>query len=241
MTKEADLYSPVKSMLETKGYEVKAEVNGCDVVGIKSGAPVVIVELKLTFSLDLLLQGIDRQTITDDVYLAVAAPETPAKRKNWRLRQKGYLKLCRKLGVGLMQVNVTPDTEGAVLILQDPTPYIPRKNTRKSTKLITEFQNRSGDPNTGGVNRTKIMTAYRQNALRCAAILAIQDEMKVADIRESSGVLNAASILQKNYYEWFKRISRGVYSLTPTGHKNLSRNADVLPELVISGKSEDKH
>lgn len=236
MTREADLYSPVKLMLENKGYEVKAEVNGCDVVGIKSDAPTVIVELKLNFSLELLLQGIDRQTITDDVYLAVPAPDTPTKRKNWRVRQKGYLKLCRKLGLGLMQVSIIPENDGGVIVLLDPKLYVPRKNIRKNAKLIAEFQDRSGDPNIGGINRTKIMTAYRQDALRCAAILATKDEMKVTDIREDSGVAKAASILQKNHYEWFERTARGVYSLTLTGHEDLCRNADVLSELMISAK-----
>ena len=47
MAKETDLYAPVKAMLEAKGYTVKAEVNGCDVVACKDDDPIVIVELKL--------------------------------------------------------------------------------------------------------------------------------------------------------------------------------------------------
>ena len=71
MARETDLYIFVKEYLEARGYTVKSEVEGCDVVAVKENEPVVIVELKLTFSIDLVLQGIQRQSITDDVYLAV--------------------------------------------------------------------------------------------------------------------------------------------------------------------------
>src|SRR3989442_15477640 len=71
---ESDLYPAVKAFLEGQGYSVKAEVRGCDVVATRGDGPPVIVELKLAFSLALLLQGIDRLSLTDRVYLAVSRP-----------------------------------------------------------------------------------------------------------------------------------------------------------------------
>ena len=59
---EADLYPAVKAFFEGLGYDVKAEVRGCDVVAIRAAEPPVIVELKLAFSLGLVLQGVDRLT-----------------------------------------------------------------------------------------------------------------------------------------------------------------------------------
>jgi len=224
MAKESDLYAPVKAMLEGKGYEVKGEVNGCDVVAVKDGEPVVIVELKLVFSLDLVLQGIQRQSVGDDVYLAINAPDTPLKRKNWRSRQRGYLKLCRMLGLGLMLVEA-----GSTKTLLDPAPYVPRKNKRRQTRLMSEFIRREGDPNKGGINRTKIVTAYRQDALRCAVVLAKCDSMKVAEIKAAAGVSKTASIMQKNYYKWFERTARGIYCLTPVGREGLKFYAEALP------------
>jgi hypothetical protein len=58
---EASLYLPVKGFLEKLGFEVK-EVCGCDLVALDSGTPtaVVVGELKLTFTLDLVLQAVDR-------------------------------------------------------------------------------------------------------------------------------------------------------------------------------------
>ena len=62
---ETSLYRPVKVFLEGPlGYIVKGEVGGCDLVALKGDElPVVVIcELKLTFNLELILQGIDRET-----------------------------------------------------------------------------------------------------------------------------------------------------------------------------------
>ena len=53
MFNETDLYKPVKAFLQTQGYDVKAEVNSCDVVAKKSDGSLVIVELKKGFNIDL--------------------------------------------------------------------------------------------------------------------------------------------------------------------------------------------
>ena len=70
---EVELYAPVKAFLEGQGYVVKGEVRGCDVVGVRGEEPPVVVELKRAFGLDVVLQGIDRLSLTDAVYLAVGA------------------------------------------------------------------------------------------------------------------------------------------------------------------------
>jgi len=222
MFKETDLYQPVKNFLEGKGYEVKAEVTGADVVAMQEGHSTVIVELKLAFTLDLVLQGVDRQTLTEDVYLAILAPNTPQKSKNWRKKQRDYQKLCRKLGLGLMLVPVGEEEGSSVTVLLDPAPYTPRKNRKKETRLVQEFTARSGDPNTGGSTRKTIVTAYRQDAIRCAEVLKEKGEMKVADLRTETSVVKTASILQKNYYGWFERTARGVYALTDKGKAEIS-------------------
>jgi hypothetical protein len=236
--RESDLYAPVKALLEGLGYEVKAEVEDCDVVANKPDEPVVIVELKLTFSLDLVLQGIDRQKITDSVYLAVPAPDTMVKRRNWRARQRGLLRLCRLLGLGLILVSVDKAEDRQCEILLDPGPYSPRRNKRQHVRLMQEFSSRVGDPNTGGVTRTRIMTAYRQDAVRCARLLADQVEMKVADIKAATGVDRTASILQKNHYGWFERVSRGHYALSARGQAEIAEIADLavaLPDVDQEG------
>src|SRR5206468_10811310 len=92
---EADLYPAVKAFLEAQGYDVKAEVRGCDVVAIRGDEPPVIVELKLGFSLALVLQGVDRLRMTDRVELAVGRPGSRRRRRGSVLR-RGERNLCRR-------------------------------------------------------------------------------------------------------------------------------------------------
>ena len=230
--KETDLYAPVKALLEARGYEVKAEVNDCDVVAVKAGAPTLIVELKLAFSIDLVLQGVLRLNVSDDVYLAVPAPDGALKRRNWRARRRAVLKLCRLLGLGLILVGAARPAGRQTEVLADPLPYSPRKNRREITRLMAEFGNRAGDPNTGGASRTKIVTAYRQDALRLAVALGESGEMKVAELRLRTGVARAAPILQDNHYGWFQRTGRGVYALSEPGRAALADYAGVIATLA---------
>lgn len=201
-TLETDLYLPVKRFLEAQGYVVKAEVTSCDVVAVRGGEAPVIVELKRALNLQLLCQGVDRQAITDAVYLAVPQPKGGLSRE--------VLKLCRMLGLGVLSVSAA----GSVEIHHDPLPYAPRKNPRRKALLLKEFAARAGDPNTGGSSRRPLMTAYRQDALRCARCIAASGTAKVAAIRSETGVIRAAGILQANVYGWFRREARGVYGLT---------------------------
>ena len=70
---ETSLYEPVKRYLEALGFTVKGEVCGCDLVALRGDErPIVVIgELKLSFSLDLVLQAVDRTTACDEVWLAV--------------------------------------------------------------------------------------------------------------------------------------------------------------------------
>ena len=56
---------------------------------------VVVGELRLSFSLDLVLQAVDRTAACDDVWLAVGAAA------RGRLRDPRVRKLCRLLGFRL--------------------------------------------------------------------------------------------------------------------------------------------
>lgn len=207
MPLETDLYAPVKALLEGQGYDVKGEVRGCDVVGVRGDEPPVIVELKRSFGLGLVLQGVDRLTMSDSVYIAVGA---------WPKRIREVRKLCRRLGLGLIVV-----TGERVEVLLDPVLVTPRKNRRKAGRLLSEHSRRVGDPTKGGSTRVPIMTAYRQQALRCAELLARDGPMKVAALKVCSEVPNAGKILLDDVYGWFERVERGVYSITPVGRESL--------------------
>src|SRR4029079_8476431 len=95
---ESTLYPPVKRFIEKLGFEVKGEVCGCDLVALDGNEPtaVVIGELKLTFTLDLVLQAVDRTAACDEVWLAVRA----SRRGRGREHDPRVRKLCRLLGLG---------------------------------------------------------------------------------------------------------------------------------------------
>lgn len=210
MTLESDLYAPVKALLEGQGYVVKGEVRGCDVVAVRGAEPPVIVELKRTFGLGLVLQGVDRLALSDLVYLAVG---------QWPKQMKNVKKLCRRLGLGFIVVG-----NGKADVVLDPAPYVPRQNKRKVGRMLGEHARRVGDPNLGGqAMRAPLMTAYRQEALRCAEILAANGPMKVATLRKAGDVPKAAQILQADVYGWFERVERGVYTITPKGRQGLEQ------------------
>jgi hypothetical protein len=208
MPLESELYAPVKALLEGQGYVVKGEVRGCDVVAVRGEEPPVIVELKRAFGLSLVLQGVDRLALSDRVYLAVG---------QWPKQMKNVKKLCRRLGLGLLVVA----RERADVVL-DPLPYKPRTNKHKAGRLLGEHRRRVGDPNLGGsAMRAPLITAYRQEALRCAELLACHGPMAPKAMRAAGDVPNAAKILRHDHYGWFERVSRGIYALTPQGRTGL--------------------
>ena len=223
---EAALYSPVKQFLERQGYEVKGEVRGCDLVARRGDEPPVIVELKLRFNLPLLLQGVDRLALTERVYLAVPRPERRARGGLLAPERPEIRKLCRRIGLGLMLVGLARKT---VEILEEPVPYRPRQAKSRALRLLDEFSRRVGDANVGGAVGVPLVTAYRQDALRCARALALGGPMRVGTLRTAAEVPRAARILQRNVYGWFDRIERGTYRLTPEGDQALSRFAEAIP------------
>ena len=141
----------------------------------------VIVELKQAMSLALLYQAVERLAIAEHVYIAISRPK--------RGIASSAVKLCRRLGLGLIIVTAS----GSVEVMADPVPYAPRLNTRKRGLLLKEFNARSGDPNLGGSTRTPLMTAYRQDAIKCADYLSAHGPTRVRDIKAATHVDRAAN------------------------------------------------
>ncbi|GAB5508980.1 MAG: DUF2161 family putative PD-(D/E)XK-type phosphodiesterase [Hyphomicrobiales bacterium] len=207
---ETELYQPVKTFLNGQGYEVKAEVGAADIVACRGADDPVIVELKTGFSLSLFHQAIARQTITDAVYVAIARGTG----RRFQQALKNNIALARRLGLGLITVRLS---DGFVEVHLDPAPYAPRKSKTRKDRLLREFSRRVGDPNVGGSTRVKIITAYRQDALRCAAHLKANGPSRGAIVAKATGVDRATKIMADDHYGWFERVERGVYALSPKG------------------------
>jgi hypothetical protein len=211
---ETALYSPVKRFLEGLGFEVKGEIGGCDLLALSNDAPpiVVVCELKLQFNLELILQGVDRAAAADEIWLA--ARMSP--RGKGREGDKRFRNLCRRLGFGLLGIF---DDERIEVLLSPEAPA-PRRDAKRRSRLVSEHRRRQGDPVVGGGSRAPIMTAYRQDALRCAAAL-VDGPRRPRDL--SQAVSRAPKILLDNVYGWFVRVDRGIYDLTDTGREALQR------------------
>jgi len=209
---ETSLYAPVKAFLEGQGYTVKGEIGSCDVVARRRDETPVIVELKTGLTLELLLQGVQRLSLADTVYLAVPAPRGTSPVFDRRMH-----KLLRRVGLGLLLVHEAGARGRTVEVALDPLPYTPRINKRKAGRLLGEFARRAGDPNPGGTTRVKLVTAYRQEALRLASVLAAKGPQSPAALKVEAEAPKAGAILRDDHYGWFERVERGIYALTPAG------------------------
>ncbi|MET0968788.1 MAG: DUF2161 family putative PD-(D/E)XK-type phosphodiesterase [Tardiphaga sp.] len=221
---ETTLYLPVKNFLEGLGFTVKGEIGGCDVVALSGDDPpiVVIGELKLSFNLELILQAVDRAGACDEVWVAAKL----SIRGKGRESDARYRNLCRRLGFGMLGIT----DAGGVEVLVPPATVNPRKNPKKRSRLIVEHTKRRGDPALGGSTRAPIMTAYRQQALACAAMLS-GGPRKVREL--SPDYPDAQKILHRNVYGWFESGGRGIYVLTDAGHAALKRwpQPQRVPEI----------
>jgi hypothetical protein len=226
---ETDLYRPIKVHLERLGLEVKGEVCGCDLVALSDASPelVVIGEMKQSFTLELVLQAVDRTSVCDELWLAVGA----SKRGRGRENDVRVKKLCRFLGLGLLTVNA----EGRVDVVVEPTQWKPRRDAKRRSRIVEEHRRRRGDPVVGGSTRRPQMTAYRQQALAVANALA-GTPSRPRDLRILAP--DAAKILQGNVYGWFERIERGLYGLTSSGRVALVTWADQFPPGMSAGLAE---
>ncbi|MGE7371259.1 DUF2161 domain-containing phosphodiesterase [Neorhizobium sp. NPDC001467] len=216
---ETALYLPVKTFLEAAGYTVKGEIGGCDLVGLKGegtkdgdSAVVVVCELKLTFNLELLLQAVDRASVSDEVWIAARVSAKGRGRES----DRRYRDLCRRLGIGMLGVS----DSGAVSVIVSSVSPMPRTNPKRRTRLVSEHRRRTGDPALGGSTKVPILTAYRQQALAIASALA-EGPLRPRDLKDTAA--NAGSTLRNNYYGWFEKVEKGVYALTDIGREALKR------------------
>lgn len=208
--KESDLYLPLKRFLEAQGYEVKGEVMDCDVMAVRGDEEPLLVELKLSLNLSVLLQVVERLSLSSKVYIGVPRNVTVLKKK-----RKQILKLLRMLGLGLVRIDHEKDQ---VEIVLDPTEYKPRLAKRKRERLLGEFAHRVGDPNLGGTAMKQgIVTFYRQQALSIVEYLNENGATKASIISKALEDPKVRNILYRNVYGWFENEARGIYQLSPKG------------------------
>lgn len=225
--KEIDLYHPVKGFLESQGYAVKGEIRECDVMAVRGNEDPVIVELKLAFSLDVLLQAVNRLSISSLVYVGI-----PSSCRAFRKRRRHILKLMRMLGIGLMRISINSKRSRVEVVL-DPGEYHPRIHPKRQAQMLGEFERRRGDPVPGGSGRRRgMMTAYRQKAIRIAQYLTENGPTKASVVGRAIEEPEVLAVLYRNVYGWFDRLGQGVYLISPRGTTELTTWTEGGPPLI---------
>jgi len=212
---EVDLYKPVKDYFTSEGYDVYGEVNDCDVVAVKEDE-LIIVELKLRLNLELVMQATKRQRLSEHVYIAIPKPKLSFRSQKWR----DICYLMRRLEIGLLLVSFN-ENEEQIKVIHHPTPFDRVKSMQLSKKrrlrLLSEIEGRTGDFNTGGINKLKIMTSYKENCIHIACCLIHHGPLSAKKLREIGTGEKTYQILHKNYEGWFEKVERGIYTISETG------------------------
>lgn len=233
---EKDLYGPVKEWLKGKGYEPKAEVAGCDILAVREDVTLA-VELKVTLNLEVILQAADRQRLADIVYIAVPKKGKAMTTQRWKL----ICHLLKRLEIGLLLVHVRGghEVEEAIAPVAFDRERSRQTYKRKRKAAINEYHKRHGDHNVGGVNKVKLVTVYRENALVIAHLLAVHGPLSPKKLRElGADKTKTQSILAKNFYGWYENISKGLYGITPLGMEAIKVYRDVVDEMMTAYAAE---
>jgi len=221
--KESDLYEPISAFLKENNFVVRGEVKNCDMMAVM-GERIVIVELKKSFQLKLVYQALERQALSDEVYVAIPRP-IGQNTKAW----KSMMKLLTRLDIGLFTVALDSPIQTVDVILS-PKSNPAWKNNKKMKALEKEFSGRSADRNLGGIHQKKIITAYRERVISLCCLLDNLKQASLKELRELGFSAKELSVLSANYEGKFERVQKGVYRLTALGQETLQEK-DYL-ELV---------
>ena len=207
------LYDTVKTFLVARGFEVRGEILGCDIVAVREGEPsmLVICEPRMTLSLELLLQGVDRSRAADEVRLAVTAT------RRGRDRDRRAHRPCRMLGFGMLAVDTG---KGKVEVPVEPGPWRPRANLPRRRRLLGEHAARRGDPDQEGVDPGRLRRALGDVDPDHRAA-AREGPKRPRDLR--SVTPKVGRVLLRNVHGWFERVEPGPYRLAEAGEIALGR------------------
>ncbi|MDR1316367.1 MAG: DUF2161 family putative PD-(D/E)XK-type phosphodiesterase [Spirochaetales bacterium] len=249
------MYAPLAAFLRQEGYTVHAEVLGTDIAA-RRGEELLLVEMKLRFNLDVLLQAVSKQGAADKTCIAISSSSGKRPQK-W----SAVKDILRRLGIGLFIVHfcppLAPQVEEVLAAEDFRAVKIPRKKRKVRAGLIREMEGRPANFNTGGSVKKKIVTAYLVNSLRVAVLLRKNQKragepparggksrpglkaektgaspgLSPQKLRELGAPQNCGSILYNNFHGWFERLGTGSYALGATGKAALREYRDVIKSL----------
>lgn len=215
---ERELHEPLRQHLIECGFEVRSEVNTCDLVARKPDL-LVVIETKRHLSFDLLAQAVERQRYADAVYVAIPKPKGFRLDRNWRAK----LRVLRQLGLGLLLVGGSAQSATVEEALAPTASRPARSSPKKRQALQKEFANRRLDLNVSGSHGVPLVTAYRECALYLAYLLSTHGPLAPKSLRAlGSDPKRTTPILNANYYGWFAKTEDRRYALTEAGRQALT-------------------
>lgn len=231
--KESDLFSPIKEYFEENGYTGDGEVASIDLFLEKDGLTTA-VELKKSLDFRSIQQAALDQKTCDFVYIGIFRPRDLNSRSF-----KDRIYLLKRLGIGLICVSAR---SGAVEVVSEPLvseiSNFQRYHKDKTEAIKAEFKKRKLKANTGGVNRTRLMTAYKEEALLLLETLGeLGGQASCKRLRELTGIAKSTSILYDNYYGWFENVSKGVYKISAIGFEALEEYNDEIAALLTAASA----
>ncbi len=233
---EKDLFPYIKEYFEKEGFQVNAEVKDCDVV-ITKGDYLGVIEMKLSLNITLIHQAISRLSITDNVFIAIKKPA-----KNYFKERPKMLRLAKRLNIGLIVIN--PDVQiNNLEVLFEPTEYVapkPKTRTKKVEQVKKEIKGRKLDLNQGGVNKTKLLTAYKDMSIKIACICEVYTIVSGKFLKENFDLDNAYPILYRNFHGYFIRYGNGDYGISDKGIKALEDESISALVSIYRKEIDDK-
>jgi hypothetical protein len=219
---ETDLYAPVRGCFVDRGYEVRGEVDDCDLVAVRED-DLVVVELKRGLTIELLLQATKRQSISESIYVAIPAPAKMGRRSRW----PDMKRLIKRLEMGLIVVFLDGALPRAEIVF-DPSPHKQKRSSKKRTSALREMAGRSGDYNSGGSTQKKLVTAYRESAIHIACYLDKFGPLAPKKLCEMGTSPKTRSILYRDVYGWFSRVEHGVYEVRNSGMREVKKHPELF-------------
>ena len=219
--RETDMYPPIKRLLESQGFIVRGEVNGCDIAASREGA-LWIVEMKLSANLTMIYQAMNRQQTTNSVFVAIPRP-TKLRGSNY----KNLTNLLRKLGIGLITVALDSPMQYAEIVFFPDDGKI--KNGKNAHSIKKELLARTVDT-VGGNSKAPINTAYRERCIELVCLLEVAGPSSPASLKAmtydtcASLHVDISRILNMNVYGWFNKLKRGVYEISHQGREYIELN-----------------
>ncbi len=232
--KETDLYEPIKKYFLKNGYKVQAEVKNCDIACIFENM-LIVVEMKKSFNLKLLYQAMDRLTFADKVFVAINRP------KNFRKKEVKYMiAILQSMNIGLITVALDSPLKTVQIVLEPIDTNKIKRKTKKRLMVLNELNRRNLNNNIGGsTKKDNVLTAYREQNIFVACILYKLNKSSPSNIKKQFNIENVGYILQKNHYGYFKRIERGIYTLSKEG-KDMLRDEKFIEAIKYYSKEVDK-